>query len=90
MANLCGMDVWFYTLLYNCYLRLTTGCLQFALLGFHCFRHTIFFLTTYHCHFVSFKQRELISADNGPDTVQNRYPVDETRLHGHSNPRFVA
>lgn len=87
IANLLGMDVCGFTYYY---LRLTTGCyVLYALLGFHCFRRTFFFLR-HHCHFVSFKQHELISADNGPDTVQNRYPVDETRLHGHSNPRFVA
>lgn len=61
-----------------------TLCWVFSVFG------TYFFFLRHHCHFVSFKQHELISADNGPDTVQNRYPVDETRLHGHSNPRFVA
>jgi len=66
------------------YCLYNTLCWIFTVFG------TQFFFLRHHCHFVSFKQRELISADNGPDTVQNRYPVDETRLHGHSNPRFVA
>jgi len=87
IANLFGMDVWFYILLSS----LNYWLLRIVrFVGISLFSAHIFFFLRHHCHFVSFKQRELISADNGPDTVQNRYPVDETRLHGHSNPRFVA
>ncbi|VVC26629.1 Hypothetical protein CINCED_3A023943 [Cinara cedri] len=51
----------------------------------------IFFFFAAH-HIV--KDKELAEtetpADNEQDTVQNRYPADETRLRGHSNPHFVA
>lgn len=45
-------------------------------------------MTPYFIPFV--KYYELISADNGQDSVQISYPANETRLRGHSNPRFVA
>ncbi|XP_025194819.1 protein spinster isoform X1 [Melanaphis sacchari] len=84
-------------------LQTTSGDKQDNISNFHSLQYALFitsFVEVLGAMFFFFtasyivKDKELAEtetpADNGPDTVQNRYPVDETHLHGHSNPRFVA